>query len=104
MELARLLSVIVAAVIIHNSNDDSPDYNLGTSGGRKSKCKIGEDGVSRGIETHSPQRVPRESVAVGSIVCEPGRRGDQSPRKRLTNIICSYIQERNLRLEQPAEY
>ena len=54
MELVRLLTVIIATVIIHNTNTDSPDYNLSTTGGRKSECEIGIDGISRRIETHSP--------------------------------------------------
>ena len=58
MKLVSLLAVIIATVVVHNTNADSPDDNWGTTRCRKRECEIGINGVSRCVEAHSPHRIP----------------------------------------------
>lgn len=65
MIVYRLPTVVIASVIVHNANADHSYYNWDITRCRKSECKIGIDGIPRGVEAHSSHRVPWENVPEG---------------------------------------
>jgi len=71
MLVSGLPTVVIASVIVHNTNADHAYYNWDITRCRKSECKIGIDSIS------------------------------QASRKRLTNVIRSYTHQCDLPPEQP---
>ena len=46
MKLVSLLTVVIATVVVHNANADSPNDDWGTARCRKGECEIWINGVS----------------------------------------------------------
>ena len=102
MLVSGLPTVVIASVIVHNTNADHAYYNWDITRCRKSECKIGIDGIPRGVEAHPPHRVPGDGVPVRAVIRQPGSRDNHPSGKPLVNIIRSYAHERDPGPEQPA--
>src|SRR5436190_14917192 len=102
MDLVRMWAVGVTTKVVHDTDTYGSRCTSFTARYRKRETNIGIDGVTRGVEAHSPHRIPRDSVSVRSVMREPRSRDYQPPREPLVNDICPYTHERDLRSEQSA--